>query len=94
MQYDFEPVSSTSKECEKYQSAFHCAVESVESILHDQPFGVAAVLPVISISPYDCSGEVISMADISKLIQGAFVNSDGVLYSQFACIRRRANGLP
>lgn len=91
MQYDFELVSSTSAECADYQSAFHCAVSAVESIFYDLPFTVVASIPVISVIPNDVCKDSMSFPEIKGLAQGAFVDSDGVLYPQFKVVKPRSS---
>lgn len=92
MQYDFQVISSTTVECEDYQSAFHCAVESIMSILYDHPYTVEHSAPTISVSPSELAGEVVSLSEMKKLVSGAFVDSDGRMYPQFAGVRPRKNG--
>lgn len=91
MQYCFELVRSTSTDSDKYQSAFHCAVESVESILYDKPFTVVASMPLISISPCDSSDDFIMSSDVNDLVKAAFVDYDGVVYPEFAIVRPEFN---
>lgn len=87
MQYNFQLVSATSVDCEKYQSAFHCAVVSVKSILYDYPYTVEFSVPIISVSPFEPTEGSMALSEMKDLVVGAFVDAGGSLYPEFSCIK-------
>ena len=72
---------------EEFESAFNCAVTSVESTLYDYEVEVAVELPNIYISAKtDIERMPFSLKRCKEIIKGAFVDAAGRRYPEFNLI--------
>ncbi|MBM7424672.1 hypothetical protein [Spongiibacter marinus] len=88
MPITFKILRSANATSDEFHQAFHCAVTSIESILFDYDFNVTAYLPEIRISPVLAAGQSVSPTELARLIKGAFVDAEGMLYPEFAQVRK------
>lgn len=88
MQYCYKVIKNADISDEKFESAFNCAVKSVESTLYDYEVEIAVELPDIFISPKaDIKKMPFSIKRCNEIIQGAFVNATGQTYPEFKSIK-------
>jgi hypothetical protein len=86
MTYKYELIKSNEVTTEEFESAFNCAITSIESVLYEQNVKIESEIPYILITQ-DNEGESFSLPKCKELLKGCFTDSSGNIYDEFQIIK-------
>ena len=85
MIYKYELIKSSEVTTQEFESAFYCAITSIESVLYDQSVNIETDIPYILITQDDVRNSL-SVPKFKDLLKGCFTDSNGNLYDEFQII--------